>query len=82
MKATLMEMTCPTKLIYSDLVNLTNYLKNPGDSFICGDFNINLVNLDSHHPSCNFVNIVFYQLYPLINIPISIISYSYNIYIC
>ena len=43
----------------------------------CGDYNINLLNIDKHDPSSEFLESLFYySLYPLINRPIRLTQNS------
>ena len=54
--------------VYLDKLNQTNKLL-----YIMGDFNINLLNVDTHEQSGNFVESMFsYNLYPLITKPSTI----------
>lgn len=46
------------------------YLHKKSDTYICGDFNINLLNHESHNGTRNFLNLLFsLGFYPLIDKP-------------
>ena len=45
--------------------------------YMAGDFNINLINADSHQPTSNFLDVLYSaSIFPLINRPTRITSHS------
>src|SRR6218665_611583 len=55
----------------NDLENILTTLSNTNKShYLCGDFNLNLLNVDTHHHTNGFWNTMWVHLFrPLIEVP-------------
>jgi hypothetical protein len=64
-----------------EIKNLLKSLKSERKKcYICGDFNINLLNVDNHAPSSDFIDLMYsFGFFPLINKPTRVTSNSATI---
>ena len=65
--------------LVNELIEYMFHIRNGKPLYLCGDFNVDILQCENHAATCNFIEQIYsYGLHPLITRPTSITKESYT----